>query len=646
MKKKFPLSYRTIQKIKAEEYERFFSELPGYYVYMNHLGEVRWMTEEEAADQHEFFLYSESVLKRWERRLRLGRKYDLGKMTDAEREVRLHIRRHLEKKFSGEVDPETAAQLPSEWKYDINGEELANIPVSIDVGNEGIWKKLFITIGFLAAIAIVSYFWVGMQNKPLVGKLMVHCDIRGARIYMDETNFVGYSNKLIVNVPAGVHRITAFKEGYIPIPGYHEVDIRPDSLTTLEFKFNLSRSQAQGFLKIVAQQKNSKVYVDNDFYGTLEDDPVVTLEEGQHTINVKKEGFVTVPAEKIIQISAGDTSIFMVQQVPVPNQSRPIADAREGEGSIAVTSDVKKARIFLNGKDTGQETDYVFTQLPLGTYQIEVRREGFSVEPATRDVVLSRNSWSGNADFRLERTFERAKITTTPSSGTIYIDGKFVGEGKYEGVLKIGKHRLTFGEISGYNKPPDQDIDLTPGSPVSVAVNYFPNLKIVAGVDRDGNVYSENCDVVTGYTFSNRAFTASDEGGPSVEYNDKLKDYVWKLGYAFPYRNPKGNDAIKVIFKLPNPLDYGQTFKVRMLAASSREKYPLSLVPKIDISIKLDNNKLSYYYEPKFMEDLGGLEFVEWDITSYVHPGPNSFEVGTTDKNNTFYFIKSIEIFN
>ena len=56
MKKKFPFSYRTIQQIKAEEYQRFFSRLEGYLPYLNHLGEIVYMKESEALGQHEFFL--------------------------------------------------------------------------------------------------------------------------------------------------------------------------------------------------------------------------------------------------------------------------------------------------------------------------------------------------------------------------------------------------------------------------------------------------------------------------------------------------------------------------------------------------------------------------------------------------------------
>lgn len=646
MKKKFPLNYRAIQKIKAEEYQRFFSRLPDYYLYMNHLGEVRWMTEDEALQQHEFFLYSEPLLRRWQRRISLGRKIKFSKLSPAERELRLRIRQYLETKYLGKVTPETTRLIPEEWKYEISNEELENIPISIDVGMDAIWRKVLVAVGILAIISVVSYFWVSYNSKPLSGKLLVRGEVGSGRVYLDETNFIGYTNKTITNVPVGIHRISVFKEGYLTIPKYHEVEIKPDSLVTLNFQFKRSRSEVLGFLKIVADQERSKVFVDNNFYGVLGEEPVIALEEGQHTVEVQKEGYVTVPAQKIVHISSGDTSILMVEQVPLPHKKSSSFTMRSGVGSIEITSNEKNARIYVNGKDTGYETDYVLTQLPPGRYTIQLRKEGYSVEPEKVEVVLTRKNSAGNAHFELKRMFERVKITTNPATGPIYIDREFKGEGKFEGVLKIGEHRVSFGDLPGYKTPREKKVTVKPGIPLILQVNYFPQLNIVAGVDNKGNVYAENCQIFTGYTLPTRAFTRSKEGSPTIVFNEVVNDYLWKLGYAFPYRNPKGNDAIKLTFSLPLNLDYNQTFTVRMLAASSQEKYPLSLTPKVDILVKFNNSVLSYYYQPRFLEDLKGLEVVEWDITPYIHPGENSFEVSTTEKNNAFFYVKRIEIFN
>ena len=65
-----------------------------------------------------------------------------------------------------------------------------------------------------------------------------------------------------------------------------------------------------------------------------------------------------------------------------------------------------------------------------------------------------------------------------------------------------------------------------------------------------------------------------------------------------------------------------------------------------NIELKLNNNVLSYYYNPKFVEDLGDIEVNEWDISSQVRGGLNALEISTTEDNNTYYLLKRIEIFN
>jgi hypothetical protein len=645
MRKKLNLSYRQIQRIKAQEFERFFAHLPEYSPYMNHLGEIHWMAEKEAMKQHEFYLVDESIFARWNRQFRLKKEVHLDKLPESERELRLRIRQYLELRYLGELTPETAELLPQTWAHEIDDEDIENIPISLDLFKISNRKKILGFVGLLVVLGVAGYFWLGNQEKVETGKLMVRSNISGARVYLDETDFIGYSNKLIINIPVGNYKISAVKEGYVSLPKYHEIEIMPDSIITLDFKFKTSRTEMLGYLKVQTDQDNSKIFINNEFRGTIDNNTVLSLEEGTYAINIHKEGFVTRPTEKVVSISPGDTASLAVQQTPI-SESRRSRRSRTETGSIEVVSNVKNAKIYLNGKDSGQETDYVFTQMPLGDYKISIEKEGYAINPDEVRITIDPEDQTGSARFTLHRKFEHVSIMTKPPEGRIYVDGEFKAEGHYDGMLDVGKHEITFGELQGYNAPAPQTIMVRPGPPVSVEAKYFPKFMITAEVDKDGNVIKKDCDVKMGYTFSNQSFTPSDEGGPSIEFNEKIKQYLWKLGYAFPFRNPKGNDAILVTFELPRDLDYRQKFKVRLLSAASHDKYPLSISTKVDVTIKFNNAVLSYYYEPNFLEQLGGLEVTEWEVTSDIRPGPNNVLVTTTDNNNVFYYIKKIEIFN
>jgi hypothetical protein len=415
----------------------------------------------------------------------------------------------------------------------------------------------------------------------------------------------------------------------------------------VEFNFTLSASDLMGYLKIIAKYQDSKVFIDDQYYGTLQDTHIFAVNVGQYNVSIRKEGFLNVPPERTIEVEPGDTVVYNVQQVLAGTTGRDLATSySEDVGSIEVMSNIKGARIMINGRYSGELTDYIFTQLPIGGYSIRVEKKGYGVEPEFQRISLSRSAPSGNAVFTLSPQKEMVLIKTIPEDAKIFIDGKFKASGQYKDMLSIGEHAISFGDIKDFIKPKSQSIQVRAGFPVSLTVNYFPQLRISAEINSRGNLINNNCVVLSGYTFKDRAFSASEEGGPSIEFHDKLEDYYWKLGYAFPYRNPKGSDAIKVEFELPRNMDYDQKFKLKIYAASSKEKYPLSLSTNVDIELKLNNNVLSYYYDPKFIEDLGNIDLNEWDVSSQVRGGLNTLEIATTEKNNTYYLLKKIELFN
>jgi hypothetical protein len=181
---------------------------------------------------------------------------------------------------------------------------------------------------------------------------------------------------------------------------------------------------------------------------------------------------------------------------------------------------------------------------------------------------------------------------------------------------------------------------------MELQIEYFPQILIEAQIADDGNVRANDCDVRNGYTTGSRGFTASNEAGPDIEYIGNLKNYYWKFGFAFPFRNPKGNDAVKISFQLPQDQIYGQQFTLKVYAAASRDRYPLSLSTKVEVKITFNGHILSYNYTPRFFDDVDGMEELEWNISRMVKPGINTLEISVTDDNNTFYLVKKISIFN
>jgi hypothetical protein len=517
----------------------------------------------------------------------------------------------------------------------------------MDFGREEIWKRVGIFALFMTVLFSGLIYWSLQNNDEHYTSLLVKSDVPGGRIYAEGSGFLGYTNRLITNIPPGVYRITARKEGYQALPPSLEIDLPPDSQLTVYFDFKKIRSELMGFLKVVAEHPDSKIFIDDVYYGLLSDKEVIELDSGKYEVSITREGYVGIPPERFVTITAGDTSVYAIQQVQIRSNTPDLSTAyTKNVGSIEVSSNISGAEIILDGRNTGEYTDHVFTQIPPGNYSVMVKKEGYLIEPEVREITISREKPAGAATFTLKKNLEMVTIRTIPPAGKIFIDGNGKGVGEFKGMLAVGEHQLSFGDVPGYVKPRPRQINVTAGIPLDLSVKYFPHMEILATVNTRGTVSEKNCTVTTGYTFKDRAFTASSEGGPTIEFKEDLNGYFWKLGYAFAYRNPRGNDAVKLTFELPRELDYDQKFTFKLYGASSKEKYPLSISSSVEINIKLNNNVLSYYYSPKFIEDLGEVEVKEWDISPYIRGGVNTLEISTTDKNNTFYYLKKLEIFN
>jgi len=641
--KKIPFSYRTLQKIKANEYQRFFSNLDEYDLCVNHLGEAQWMTQEEADRQHEFFLYQENASNLLKRVFFTSKTYDLATVSEAEREIRLQFRALLEETYLGGITPETQRLIPSSWKNELKKDELLHIPITVETLKSRDWKKPIILLAAIitSVIALLLVFYFLPESKT--GGLLVQTNVEGGRIFLDEGLFLGYSGSVIPNIQIGTHRVSINKNGYVSLPKFQTIQIIADSMQTVQFEMKPLDSQMLGNLKIIAEQKDSDLFLNNEYYGKISDFPILTLEEGKYHIEIKKAGYITLPPEETVYITPGDTITLTLEQVRA--SSRAITKSAT-TGNLEITANISGAQIFLNGRDTGKETDYVFTNLALGQYTIQVSKDGFGVEPEQRTVRLTSSQPAGEAAFHLSKESEGVTIEADHPNAEIFVDGERKGVGKLQTQLSIGEHEISFGSIEGFNAPSTRKINVKARLPLNIKVKYFPQMRIIAEVTGNGNVRAQDCNILTGYTFGNKGFSPSEEAGPEVAYYEDGKNYYWKLGFAYPLRNPKGNDAIQMVFKLPHELDYEQKFMLKIDAAVSKDSYPLTLSRKVDISIKFNNTILSYYYQPKVLEEIGKTESMEWDITPYIKPSSNTLEIATTEKNNAYYFLKRMEIYN
>ncbi len=426
MQKRFPLNYKAIQQIKAEEYDRFFSRLSSYRLYMNHLGEIKWMTEEEARKQHEFFPHHRTAWERWKIFFNRNKSVNLKKITGAEREIRIRLRRYLEQKYLGEVQARTQANIPDQWTFEIQDDDLINIPLTMDSFSSVQFWMRFVILGIsVVGLFLIIFFLFGRQTGELTGQLFIESTVEGGRVYLDNSIFLGYTNRIIENIPVGQHRISVLKEGYVSTPAHHIIEIFADSMVTHAVELNIASIDLMGYVKIITNQNNANVLIDNVNKGILTVNPILSLEEGDYDISLQKRGYIPLPAGKNIRIRSGDTSVVRFELIPLRGQDHRVSSgAAANIGSIDVSSSVKNATIFLNGIDSGEKTDYIFTQLPLGVYLVQLKKEGFQVQPDVLELNLTRKNPVGYVSFDLIQSAEKVIITTSPVKGKIFVDRK------------------------------------------------------------------------------------------------------------------------------------------------------------------------------------------------------------------------------
>jgi hypothetical protein len=254
--KKIPLNYRALQKIKANEYERFFNSLENYDLYINHLGEIQWMTAEEADKQHEFFLHQERTTNLLTKFFFTTKTPNLENVSRAEKEIRLQIRTFLDQTYLGQITSETQKLIPSSWNYEFKKEEMLHIRISMDALKSRDWKKTIVSISviILILISIISPFI--LKPGEQIGQLLVQSNVEGGRIFMDNHVFLGYTGTIIQKVPTGAHRISVEKQGYKTIPKFHNIEIINDSTQRVHVQLKPLTSQVEGNLKIIADQKD------------------------------------------------------------------------------------------------------------------------------------------------------------------------------------------------------------------------------------------------------------------------------------------------------------------------------------------------------------------------------------------------------
>ncbi|MCK5076581.1 MAG: PEGA domain-containing protein, partial [Calditrichia bacterium] len=465
-----------------------------------------------------------------------------------------------------------------------------------------------------------------------------------ADVYLDSL-YVGKSNQVIKDIPYGEHLLKIEKPGFAAHPPRQKIIITKDSAAKIDVTLVRNSEVQYGFLKIEANVNEAQLYIDEEYLGNLKDYPIINLSSGRHKVEVKKDFYKADPQFNWVNISAHDTTSLPVE-LKLPEQKTYQIKAARTRTYLEVFSNVTGAIIILNDQPTTNTTDYVFTDLESKKYKVQLYKKGFEFSPEYVNLDLRKGSSSQRVRFEGELVINEANISIIPATAQIVIDGKARGQGVFSGNLSLGKHTLNIIAPEGYANYVQEEIEIVSGIPYEKEISLVPYFTYGLYIDDRGNLKHENCRSLNGYFELNRGFSYSGTLGPELVYEESLNNYIWKMGYAYPYRTPMGNDGIRMKFDFNYNLNLLSNVKLIIYAGVSEERYPKTFSSNSSWRVTLNNYKLHEIQQINDKGQPGQLVKFVWDVTNKLKYAENTVEISTTDDNEVFFFIKNIIVTN
>ncbi len=632
------LSYSSITNIKLHEFFWFYKEMPDYYCYINHLNEITWLSESEAEKQHEYYLLDPE-----EEKLIIGyiggKPGSLDQYEGDERGVRRVLRRYLVQKhnlpLTSDLEPGND-EIITEQQV-----EKINIFYQPDLYKKKVIRKPLIVVGLILVLMAIMWF---LSSRKTGGQILVNTGGNIAEVYLDSLP-IGHSNQILKGLPYGQHLLWVKKKGFVAKPLKQKIMITKDSVIKVDISLTKTSDVKYGYLSLKTNVREAQLYIDEEYWGNSKDYAVIKLISGKHKIALKKPFYISNPEFLWVNILPGDT-IQAPIEMKLPAAKNTASFELQSQTYVEVSSNVPGATILLNKQKTPFTTDHVFTDLKMGNYIIELQKNGYRFSPEYINVNLSKQNLSAKVRFEGEILYNQAMISVTPEDAVIVIDGKIQGKGSFQDKLRLGKHTLDIIPPEGYAPYASYEFTVTSMLPYSKDIVLLPYFTYGLYIDSHGNLKKENCSVITGYYEKNRGFLYTTSAGPELLYCEQLNDYVWKFGYAFPYKTPPGNDALQIKFTFNENLNLLSHAKLIIYAAASNEKYPKTFTEQVAWRVTINNYKLHDILQISDKPQNGELLKYEWDVTKQLKYGRNILEISTTDENNMFFFIKDIILTN
>ena len=289
---------------------------------------------------------------------------------------------------------------------------------------------------------------VYVQLKPNFGHLDVvdNKAAHGAAIYVDGVQRGTVPSK--VRLPSGVYEVNILQHMYNPYKA--TVTITDGQVFTLNP--NMDANFAEMTLSVPG---GAQIWLDGTQIGT--GSVTRRVEIGYHSVECRMDGHRT--SSQSLNVTSAMNGQNVTLKAPVPIY-----------GSLSVESVPMEAEVYVDGKLKGK-TPIAFNDIIIGNRTVEVKlhgyipwkktvnvREGASVDILASEVTLRKEDRDVTVNL------------TTASDAMIYVDGSYVGKGKWTGIIKEGQHKFESRKLDCNAGVLDYYLTYNDGKPVSLTI--------------------------------------------------------------------------------------------------------------------------------------------------------------------------------
>jgi hypothetical protein len=221
-----------------------------------------------------------------------------------------------------------------------------------------------------------------------------------------------------------LNRFADAYESYARLLEAHGAKLKPAERKAIEREL-AELGQLTGAIEVVVNEAGAEVAVDGAAIGSSPLARAKRVSIAKHKVRVTKPGFDPFEA---------DVEIASMSAVKVSVELRP--ESALGRLSVREQSG-KPVHVLVDGKDVGPAPWE--GELPPGDHTLELKGDKLSAEKRT--ITIARKE-AAQVVLAAESSVGQLRVTATPVTAQITVDGKPVGNGAWEADVEPGVHQI------------------------------------------------------------------------------------------------------------------------------------------------------------------------------------------------------------